>query len=171
MEKEVDTSKEKKLDFLISIAKDEYDVFFKRNQILDAKVAIIITIMGAICSFTVDIDYLNNLVHNLTIYNYSELLLYIVLIGIFIAIIVLTTGIIIPKDTSFMPLSIFDKKVCDSEDFVKVKSRILLESYKKILENNDKVLCKKNRKFSVITVLSIIEIAIVIVLQTFKIFL
>lgn len=162
--------KEKNLDILLDIAKDEYDVFFKRCQALDAKVGILITIIGSICAFSIKTDYLNTLVHNLTVYNYLEFLLYIGLLGLFIAILVLTANIIIAKNTSFMPLNIFDDEAID-EDTIELKRILLLNSYKQVLQNNDLVLRKKNKCFNAICILSIIEIGIVIGLQLFKIML
>lgn len=156
------------LDFLIDIAKDEYDVFFKRSQTLDTKVGVIITVIGAVCAYVLDIGYLNQLINNLTIYNYLEFLLYIGLLGIFIAILILTSNIIITKKTSFMPLNAFNKNLFEENKTKELKSKILLNSYKKLLEDNDVILRKKNKNFNAICILSIIEIGIVIVLQLLK---
>lgn len=162
-------SQKENVDYLISIAKDEYEVFFKRNQILDTKVGIIITIMGAICSFTLDIDYLNVLIHNLTIYNYPELLLYIGLIGILMAMVILTMCIILPRNTCFMPLTIFNEQLYENVDNDELKKRILMSSYKSLLNSNNQLLRTKNRQFNAICILSMIDMGIVIILQIFKI--
>lgn len=162
-------SKKNNLDFLIDIAKQEYDNFFKRSQALDTKIGIIITITGAVLSYAIDIKYLNKLFKNLNYFTFFEGLLYFSMLGIFIAILIITLTIFVSRNTCFLPLTIFDKEGIEAKTEV-LKEIVLLDSYRETLEKNDKILRKKNIKFNIICILGVINIFIVIILQIIKVF-
>lgn len=165
----MNSTKKDNLDFLIDIAKQEYDNFFKRSQALDTKIGIIITIIGAVLAYAIDIKYLNTLFKNINSFTFFEGLLYFSMLGIFIAILIITLTIFISRNTCFLPLTILDKESIEEETDT-LKEIVLLDSYKETLERNDKILREKNNKFNVICVLGVINIFIVIILQIIKIF-
>ncbi len=99
----------------------------------------------------------------------TQVILYIGITGIFVAIIVLTAIIIMSKDTAMIPLTLFNKQIYETKSIIELKEDILIKSYKKSLEQNDKLLEKKNGIFNNICILGIITIGITIILQLFKI--
>ena len=105
--KETDNTKENYIT-LIDIAKTEYDNFFKRSQTLDTKVEIIMAVIIAISTYSLNIDELKNILQNMNIINYTRLLLYVTLFGCCIAILTLTACILMSKRTAFLPFSLFE---------------------------------------------------------------
>ena len=65
----MNSTKKDNLDFLIDIAKQEYDNFFKRSQALDTKIGIIITIIGAVLAYAIYIKYLKKKIKNVLLKN------------------------------------------------------------------------------------------------------
>ncbi len=155
---------------LIDIAKTEYDNFFKRSQTLDTKVEIIMAVIIAISTYSLNIDKLKNILQNMNIINYTRLLLYVTSFGCCIAILTLTACILMSKRTAFLPLSLFEDNTLKETKPNELKKVVLLTSYKKTLEKNDIILKKKNNKFNAICILSIIEIGIIFILKIIEIF-
>ena len=91
------------------------------------------------------------------------------MLGIFIAILIITLTIFVSRNTCFLPLTIFDKEGIDAKTEV-LKEIVLLDSYRETLEKNDKILREKNIKFNIICILGVINIFIVIILQIIKVF-
>ena len=167
---EDNVEKKKKYDILIDIAKIEYDNFFKRTQTIETKVEILLTIIGLVLAYTLTITDLQSILSNINPLKILILHLYIGEIGCFIAIMSLTIGIIIPKKTPFLPISLFDENLLNDNNLLHLKKVILLQSFKKSLMEQDKILRKKNKKFKAICILNIIIISIAIILQIMKCF-
>lgn len=167
--KETDNTKENYIT-LIDIAKTEYDNFFKRSQTLDTKVEILMAVIIAISTYSLNIEELKDILRNMNIINYTRLILYVGLFGCFIAILILTSCILMSKKTAFLSTSLFEKNILKKSKPNELKEAVLLTSYKKTLERNDIILKKKNDIFNAICILSIIEIGIIFVLKIIKIF-
>lgn len=167
---EDNVEKEKKYDILIDIAKIEYDNFFKRAQTIETKVEILLTIIGLVLAYTLTITDLQSILSNINPLKILILHLYIGEIGCFIAIMSLTIGIIIPQKTPFLPIDLFDENLINKNNLLNLKKAILLQSFKKSLIEQGKILRKKNKKFKVICILNIIIISIAIILQIMKCF-
>jgi hypothetical protein len=162
--------KEKTYDILIDLAKIEYDNFFKRTQTIETKVEILLTIIGIVLAYILTITDLKSILNNITPLKTVIFHLYIGEIGCFIALMILTFGIIIPKKTPFLSIELFDKEMINKYKTIEFKKAILLESFKKSLIEQDKILRKKNKKFKAICILNIIIISIAIILNIMKYF-
>ena len=90
-------NEEKKYDTLIDLAKIEYDNFFKRTQTIETKVEILLTIIGLVLAYTLTITDLKSILIDINSLKIIMFHLYIGEIGCFIAILILTLGIIKPK--------------------------------------------------------------------------
>ena len=167
---EDNVEKEEKYDILIDIAKIEYDNFFKRSQTIETKVEILLTIIGLVLAYTLSITDLQSILINVNLLKIVMLHLYIMEIGCFIAILILTMGIIMPKKTPFLSINLFDENLINKYNLSDLKKAILLLSFKNSLIEQDKILRKKNKKFKAICILNVIIISAAIILQIMKCF-
>ena len=163
-------NEEKKYDTLIDLAKIEYDNFFKRTQTIETKVEILLTIIGLVLAYTLTITDLKSILININSLKIIMLHLYIGEIGCFIAILILTLGIIKPKKTPFIPIDLFDEELIKKYELLDFKKVILIQSFKKSLIEQDKILRKKNKEFKAICILNVIIISIAIILNIMKCF-
>jgi len=168
--KEDYTDEDKKYDILIDLAKIEYDNFFKRTQTIETKVEILLTIIGFVLAYTLTITDMKSILININSLKIIMLHLCIGEIGCFIAILILTLGIIIPKKTPFISIDLFDEELIKKNNLINFKKAILLHSFKKSLIEQDRILRKKNKKFKAICTLNVIIISIAITLNIMKCF-
>ena len=162
--------KKKKYDVLIELAKIEYDNFFKRTQTIETKVEILLTIIGMILAYTLTTADLKSILISINPIKIVILHLCIGEIGCFIASLILTLKIIIPKKTPFLSINLFDEELIKKNKLLDFKRVILINSFKESLIEQDRILRKKNKMFKVICILNVIIISIVIILNIMKCF-
>lgn len=169
-EEENSTYKEKIYDILIDLAKIEYDNFFKRTQTIETKVEILLTIIGMVLAYTLTTADLKSILININPLKKVILHLCVGEIGCFIASLIFTLKIIIPKKTPFLSINLFDEELIKKNKLLDFKRVILINSFKESLIEQDKILRKKNKMFKIICILNVIIISIAIILNIMKCF-
>ncbi len=174
---EIETKKDdlkENLDLILDIMKNGYNQHYERTQSLDSKSGFFIAFHAALIAFVLDFETINKMIHNAIesmpqiVITVAATIIFVLLLLVAIAAIVTFMCSLLSRNIKYIPEAICDE-VYYNNDNIYFKKR-LLEGYKDIAKNNEKVLENKHKVFNLGVVLTIVEIVLWCISIIFKLF-
>ena len=150
------SNKKNNIDFLINIAKEEYRVLFDRQESIYNRVNIFMILFIGIS------------LHAFSVANNKCLGYKVILIILLLMIICLFLYIFVSKKLKFISYTIFDDELVNKVEPYEFKLNVMMNSYKKSIENNNKKFQKLCRVYNLFVSIRSIEIIYSILLSIFK---
>lgn len=159
------------LNKVLDIAKEEYNNYFQRIQMLDVKVGLLMAFYGIIYNNVIDIENFKSILieinKNITFFNVLTLHINIISILLFIVTMISLIYNLISRDTRFVPIAIFDNSVTEYKE-EELTSNLIEKTYKVSIKENNDVLDKKHKIFNISCRLLVIHIVIVLINEFLK---